>query len=89
MSELRYKVYQSMSRALFDSDLNLSRDELRLGWLKPGFELSAGYLWIDAVTEEGKLSGLDSFYYSALNADGYTVQIYVGDGASGINVLKP
>ena len=42
------------NRALFDSNLNLSRDELRLGWLKPGFELSAGYLWIDAVTEEGE-----------------------------------
>ena len=49
---------------------------------------AAGFT-VDAVTEEGKLSGLDSFYYSALNADGYTVQIYVGDGASGINVLKP
>lgn len=34
--------------------MNLSRDELRLGWLKPGFELSAGYLWIDAVTEDGE-----------------------------------
>ena len=42
------------NRALFDSDMNLSRDELRLGWLKPGFELSAGYLWIDAVTEDGE-----------------------------------
>lgn len=41
------------NRALFDGDMTIRRDELRLGWLKPGFELSAGYLWIDAETQEG------------------------------------
>ncbi|MBB1497282.1 LPS-assembly protein LptD [Paracoccus sp. MC1862] len=42
------------NRALFDSDLSIHRDELRVGWLRPGLELSAGYLWIDARTEEGR-----------------------------------
>lgn len=42
------------NRALFDGDLSIHRDELRVGWLRPGFELSAGYLWIDARTEEGR-----------------------------------
>lgn len=44
------------NRALFDSDMAIHRDELRVGWLRPGFELSAGYLWIDARTEEGRPS---------------------------------
>ncbi|WBU57326.1 LPS-assembly protein LptD [Paracoccus sediminicola] len=36
------------NRALFDDDLDLSRDELRLGWARPGLELSLGYLWAKA-----------------------------------------
>ena len=44
------------SRALFDDDLDMHRSESRLGWLAPGFQLSAGYLWIDAETEQGRPS---------------------------------
>ena len=42
------------NRALFDDDFAIHRNELRLGWLRPGFQLSAGYLWIDAETQEGQ-----------------------------------
>lgn len=41
------------NRALFDDDFDINRNELRLGWLRPGFQLSAGYLWIDSQTIEG------------------------------------
>lgn len=41
------------NRALLSDDLDVHRNELRLGWLRPGFQLSAGYLWIDAQTESG------------------------------------
>lgn len=43
------------NRALIDDDLSLHRNELRVGWLRPEFQLSAGYLWIDAATEPGRL----------------------------------
>lgn len=43
------------NRALFDDDLTLHRNELRVGWLRPGLQLSAGYLWIDADTEPDRL----------------------------------
>lgn len=35
------------NRALFDDDLELSRNELRLGWLRPDLQVSAGHLWLD------------------------------------------
>ncbi len=42
------------NRALFDDNANLSRNELRLGWVKPDLVLSAGYLWIDADAAEDR-----------------------------------
>ncbi|MFD1882384.1 LPS-assembly protein LptD [Paracoccus pacificus] len=39
------------NRALLDDALNLRRNELRLGWLKPGLQVSAGYLWIDSSSD--------------------------------------
>ena len=42
------------NRALFDDDLNIHRNEVRLGWLRPDLQISAGYLWIDAATEAGR-----------------------------------
>lgn len=41
-----------VNRALFDDSLNVSRNELRLGWLRTGLQLSAGYLWIDSDGSE-------------------------------------
>lgn len=51
------------NRALLDDDLNIHRNDLRLGWLTPNFELSAGYLWMDALTEadrDGDVSELSA-----------------------------
>ena len=42
------------NRALFDSDLQFSRNELRLGVLRPDFQLSGGYLWIDRDRGESR-----------------------------------
>ena len=42
------------NRALFDSDLQFSRNELRLGVLRPDFQMSAGYLWIDRDRGESR-----------------------------------
>lgn len=39
------------NRALFGDSLDLSRNELRLGWLRPGLQVSAGHLWADADGE--------------------------------------
>ncbi|MFC3628689.1 LPS-assembly protein LptD [Paracoccus angustae] len=35
------------NRALFDDNLDMSRNELRLGWLRDDLQLSAGHLWLD------------------------------------------
>ena len=35
------------NRALFDDGLDMSRNELRLGWLRNDLQLSAGHLWLD------------------------------------------
>ncbi|VDS09106.1 LPS-assembly protein LptD precursor [Paracoccus haematequi] len=40
------------NRALFDDGLDLSRNELRLGWLRPDLQLSAGHLWLDGDAQE-------------------------------------
>lgn len=42
------------NRALFDDNFNFSRNELRMGWLRPGLQLSAGYLWIDSDRGESR-----------------------------------
>ncbi len=43
------------NRALFDDSLSLSRNELRLGWYRPGLQISAGYLWLDSDLREDRL----------------------------------
>ena len=40
------------NRALFDDSFSISRNELRLGWYKPGLQVSAGYLWLDSDARE-------------------------------------
>ncbi|RJK95245.1 LPS-assembly protein LptD, partial [Paracoccus aestuarii] len=42
------------NRALFDDDLAVSRNELRVGWLRPDLQVSAGYIWIDRDEDEGR-----------------------------------
>ncbi|WP_299359196.1 LPS assembly protein LptD [uncultured Paracoccus sp.] len=42
------------NRALFDDGFDMSSDELRLGLLRPGVQISAGYLWIDAEAQPGR-----------------------------------
>lgn len=39
------------NRALFDDNLDMSRNELRLGWLRDDLQLSAGHLWLDGDAE--------------------------------------
>lgn len=40
------------NRALFDDDLDMSRNELRLGWLRDDLQLSAGHLWLDGYAQD-------------------------------------
>ncbi|MCQ0970526.1 LPS assembly protein LptD [Paracoccus sp. TK19116] len=42
------------NRALFSDGFDFSRNELRVGWLRPGLQLSAGYLWIDSDADESR-----------------------------------
>ncbi|WP_246054822.1 LPS-assembly protein LptD [Paracoccus gahaiensis] len=42
------------NRALFGDDFAVSRNELRVGWLRPNLQLSAGYIWIDRDEAEGR-----------------------------------
>lgn len=42
------------NRALFDDSLSISRNDLRIGWLRPDLQLSAGYLWMDQDLFEGR-----------------------------------
>ena len=46
------------NRALFDDDFNISRNELRLGLLRPDLQVSAGHLWIDSDAAEGRDSDI-------------------------------
>ncbi|MDN5567765.1 MAG: LPS-assembly protein LptD, partial [Paracoccus sp. (in: a-proteobacteria)] len=43
------------NRALFDDSLRVSRNELRVGWLRPDLQVSAGYLWINRAEDEGRV----------------------------------
>lgn len=43
-----------VNRALFDNSFSLSRNETRLGWLRPGLQVSAGYLWMDSDPNEDR-----------------------------------
>lgn len=42
------------NRALFDDSFSVSRNELRLGWLRDDLQLSTGYLWINRDEGEGR-----------------------------------
>ena len=42
------------NRALFDDSFSISRNELRMGWLRSDLQVSAGYLWIDSSEDEGR-----------------------------------
>lgn len=42
------------NRALFGDDLSVSRNELRVGWLRPDLQISAGHLWIDSDEFESR-----------------------------------
>lgn len=42
------------NRALFDDSFNVSRNELRVGWLRPDLQLSAGHLWINSDENESR-----------------------------------
>ncbi len=42
------------NRALFDDSFSVSRNELRMGWLRPDLQVSAGHLWIDSNQDEGR-----------------------------------
>ena len=46
---------QVANRALFDDSARISRNELRVGWLRPDLNLSAGYIWIDRDEDEGRV----------------------------------
>ncbi|MBW0157870.1 LPS-assembly protein LptD [Sedimentimonas flavescens] len=42
------------NRALFDDDLNFSRDELRLAYAADRYQIGAGYLWMEENPDEGR-----------------------------------
>nr|WP_318272723.1 LPS assembly protein LptD [Paracoccus saliphilus] len=42
------------NRALFDDRFAISRNELRVGWLRSDLQMSVGYLWIDRDEGEGR-----------------------------------
>lgn len=50
-----------VNRALFNDSLEFSRNELRLGWLRQDLQLSAGHLWIDSDTAEGRDEEISEF----------------------------
>lgn len=46
------------NRALFDDSFDISRNELRMGWLRPDLQLSAGHLWISSDQNEGRMDDI-------------------------------
>lgn len=42
------------NRALFSDSFDISRNELRIGWLRDDLQLSAGHLWINSEEDEGR-----------------------------------
>ncbi|WP_347266132.1 LPS assembly protein LptD [Paracoccus sp. (in: a-proteobacteria)] len=53
------------NRALFDDSFSISRDELRLGWFRPGLQVSAGYLWLDSDRRETRESDVSELTATA------------------------
>ena len=43
-----------VNRALFDDNIDFTRNELRVGWLRPDLQLSAGHLWINGDAEQNR-----------------------------------
>ncbi len=54
-----------MNRALFDDSLDFSRDELRIGYRTPRYDLTAGYLWLVADPTEGRLQESSELVFDA------------------------
>ena len=53
------------NRALFDDDFTFSRNELRVGWLRPDLQLSAGYLWIDSDATESRNTDVSELTFNS------------------------
>lgn len=54
-----------VNRALFDNNFSISRNELRMGWLKPGLQLSLGYLWLNSDMSEDRFSDVSELTTTA------------------------
>ncbi|MCV2870831.1 LPS assembly protein LptD [Defluviimonas sp. WL0050] len=54
-----------MNRALFDDNMNFSRDELRIGYDDGKYDVTAGYLWLVADPAEGRLRESSEFVFDA------------------------
>ena len=46
------------NRALLDDNMDITRDELRIGWARPDLQLSLGYLWMKADQFEDRTKDL-------------------------------
>ena len=46
------------NRALLDDNMDVTRDELRIGWARPDLQLSLGYLWMKADQFEDRTKDL-------------------------------
>lgn len=46
------------NRALLNDDLEFTRDELRIGWVRPDLQFSLGYLWMEADSFEDRTKDL-------------------------------
>lgn len=53
------------NRALFDDSFSISRNELRLGWYRPGLQVSAGYLWLDSDPIEDRMENVSELTAAA------------------------
>lgn len=53
------------NRALFDDGLDFSRDEFRLSWTRPRFDLGANYVWLTADPSEGRPNGTSELAFDA------------------------
>ena len=54
-----------MNRALFDDALDFSRNELRVGYHAPKYDVTAGYLWLVADPAEGRNNPSSEFTFGA------------------------
>jgi LPS-assembly protein len=54
-----------MNRALFDDAFSFSRNELRVGYNTPRYDITAGYLWLVADPAEGRKKPSSEFAFDA------------------------